>query len=239
MPARKVSNLTKKKIASCQEWKCKSCSSLLDECFEIDHIICIKDGGSNEESNLQALCPNCHRKKTNNDISKPKKELKEKKEQKEKAGLPVWWNEYLEHPERQGQFVSGMIKTSHPNLVWNKDITNFNKYTVDELKIMLASINGQVKNGTKKEIVSFLKDESDKRNKLVQQFTNQIVTPRTNNLGNKQTKQTSNIKISKHITSMVNPVMMNPMLMNHMRNQNGNLMTNALYNRNFMMKSYR
>lgn len=60
MPTRKVSNLTKKKVASCQEWKCKSCSSLLDECFEIDHIICIKDGGSNEESNLQALCPNCH-----------------------------------------------------------------------------------------------------------------------------------------------------------------------------------
>ena len=45
MPARKVSNLTKKKVASSQEWKCKSCSSLLDECFEIDHIICIKDGG--------------------------------------------------------------------------------------------------------------------------------------------------------------------------------------------------
>ena len=48
MPTRKVSNLTKKKVASCQEWKCKYCNSLLDECFEIDHIICIKDGGSNE-----------------------------------------------------------------------------------------------------------------------------------------------------------------------------------------------
>ena len=230
MPARKVSNLTKKKVASCQQWKCKSCSSLLDECFEIDHIICIKDGGSNEESNLQALCPNCHRKKTNNDISKPKKE------QKEKTGLPSWWNEYLEHPERQGQFVSGMIKTSHPNLVWNKDITNFNKYTVDELKIILASINGQVKNGTKKEIVSFLRDESEKRNKLVQQFTNQVVTPRTNNVENRQTKQTSNIKISKQITHMVNPVMMNPMLMNSMGNKNGNLMANALYNRNLIQR---
>lgn len=236
MPARKVSNLTKKKVASCQEWKCKSCSSLLDECFEIDHIICIKDGGSNEESNLQALCPNCHRKKTNNDISKPKKEAKEKKEQKEKTGLPSWWNEYLEHPERQGQFVSGMIKTSHPNLVWNKDIINFNKYTVDELKIMLASINGQVKNGTKKEIVSFLKDESDKRNKLVQQFTNQVVTPRTTNVGIKQTKQTSNKKVSKQITPMVNPVMMNPMLMNPIGNQMGNPMANALYNRNLMQR---
>jgi 5-methylcytosine-specific restriction endonuclease McrA len=77
MSTRKVSNLTKKKVAACQEWKCKLCNCLLDECFEIDHIICIKDGGNNEECNLQALCPNCHRKKTNNDIYKPKK-LKKK-----------------------------------------------------------------------------------------------------------------------------------------------------------------
>ena len=236
MTVRKVSNLIKKRIAASQEWKCKSCSSLFDECFEIDHIICIKDGGNNDESNLQALCPNCHRKKTNNDISKPKKELTEKNKLKEKIELPTWWNEYIENPQRQGSFVAGMIKNSYSNLVWNKDITNFNKYTVNELKIMLASINGQVKNGTKKEIISFLKDESDKINKLVQQFTNQVVTPRTNNVGN---KQTSNIKISKQITPMVNHVMMNPMLMNPMGNQNGNPMANALYNRNFMMKSYR
>ena len=124
-----------------------------------------------------------------------------------------------------------MIKTSHPNLVWNKDITNFNKYTVDELKIMLASINGQVKNGTKKEIVSFLKYESDKRNKLVQQFTNQVVTPKTNNIGLKQIKQTPNIKASKQITHMINPILMNPM-----GKQNGNQMVNALYNRNLMQR---
>jgi len=106
---------------------------------------------------------------------------------------------------------------------------------------MLASINGQVKNSTKKEIISFLKDESDKRNKLVEQFTNQVVTPRTNNIGNKKTKQTSNTKVSKQITPMVNPVMinpmlMNPMLMNPMGNQNGNPMANALYNRNLMQR---
>ena len=58
MSSRKISNLTKKKIASSQEWKCKKCCLLLDECYEIDHIICVKDGGTNEESNLQALCPN-------------------------------------------------------------------------------------------------------------------------------------------------------------------------------------
>ena len=153
MSSRKISNLTKKKIASSQEWKCKKCCLLLDECYEIDHIICVKDGGTNEESNLQALCPNCHRKKTNSDISKPKKETKLSKD---KTSLPVWWNEYIEHPERQGRFVSNIVKHTYPNLVWNKDITNYNKYTVDELKIMLASINGKVKNGTKKEIMSFV-----------------------------------------------------------------------------------
>lgn len=235
MTVRKVSNLIKKKIASSQEWKCKSCSFLFDECFEIDHIICIKDGGSNEESNLQALCPNCHRKKTNNDISKPKKELTDKNKLKEKIELPTWWNEYIENPQRQGSFVAGMIKNSYSNLVWNKDITNFNKYTVNELKIMLASINGQVKNGTKKEIISFLKDESDKRNKLLHQFTNHSESPKTNNIG---IIRSTNIKIGKREDSMINSGIINPILINVDNNHNRNTMNNALYNRNFM-KRYR
>ena len=210
MSTRKVSNLTKKKVAACQEWKCKLCNCLLDECFEIDHIICIKDGGSNEECNLQALCPNCHRKKTNSDIYKPKKETKEK------VHLPQWWKEYLEHPERQGRFVCDMARSSYPQLVWNKDISNLNKYTVDELKIMLASINGQVKNGTKKEIMSFINDESIKRNNLMEQFINPVVTvlPPTNII---HSKQTTTEKISKLITPTVNTtmMMMDPMMMNH------------------------
>ena len=209
MSARKVSNLTKKKIAACQEWKCKCCNSLLDECFEIDHIICIKDGGSNEEDNLQALCPNCHRKKTNNDIYKPTKETKEQ------IHLPQWWNEYLEHPERQGRFVCEMIKSSYPQLVWNKDISNFNKYTVAELKIMLASINGQVKNGTKKEIVSFLNNESEKRNNLAEQFTNQAVIG-ASQLNCIHSKQTTSAKLTKTIASTINHTMMDPMMINTM-----------------------
>jgi hypothetical protein len=226
MSTRKVSNLTKKKVAACQEWKCKLCNCLLDECFEIDHIICIKDGGNNEECNLQALCPNCHRKKTNNDIYKPKKETKETKETKEKVHLPQWWKEYLEHPERQGRFVCDMVRSSYPQLVWNKDITNLNKYTVDELKIMLASINGQVKNGTKKEIVSFINDESIKRNNLMEQFINPVVTilPPTDIIHSKQ--KTTTEKISKLITSTVNTTTMNPMMDPMMMNP----MRRAMYN---------
>ena len=223
MSTRKVSNLTKKKVAACQEWKCKLCNYLLDECFEIDHIICIKDGGSNEECNLQALCPNCHRKKTNSDIFKPKKETKEK------VHLPQWWKEYLEHPERQGIFVCDMVRSSYPQLVWNKDITNLNKYTVDELKIMLASINGQVKNGTKKEIVSFINDESIKRNNLMEQFVNPVVTilPPTNII---HSKQTTTEKISKLITPTVNTTTTNTMMNPMMNPMMINPMMRAMYN---------
>ena len=223
MSTRKVSNLTKKKVAACQEWKCKLCNYLLDECFEIDHIICIKDGGSNEECNLQALCPNCHRKKTNSDIFKPKKETKEK------VHLPQWWKEYLEHPERQGRFVCDMVRSSYPQLVWNKDITNLNKYTVDELKIMLASINGQVKNGTKKEIVSFISDESIKRNNLMEQFVNPVVNilPPTNII---HSKQTTTEKISKLITPTVNTITTNTMMNPMMNPMMINPMMRAMYN---------
>lgn len=32
--------------------------------FQIDHIIEVKHGGTNDPSNLQALCPSCHAVKT-------------------------------------------------------------------------------------------------------------------------------------------------------------------------------
>ena len=68
---RNVSSLTKKMVASSQEWKCGSCNQTLDYTYEIDHNIPLFKGGSNEVSNLIALCRNCHGKKTlleNNNI---------------------------------------------------------------------------------------------------------------------------------------------------------------------------
>ena len=171
MSKRNVTATMKKKVASDQAWKCKGCSNMLDECYEIDHVICIKDGGSNEENNLQALCPNCHRKKTNNDMAKKKekkkaekeKEPKEKepKEKKEKVILPVFWNEYVDKNEPYNKFASGLIKNKYPDLVWNKDM-KLNGYTVDELKIIHASIQGKFRNGSKKEIISFIEDYAKK-----------------------------------------------------------------------------
>ena len=61
---RAVSGITKKIVASNQQWRCNICKSILDYTYEIDHNIPLFKGGTNELNNLQALCRNCHGKKT-------------------------------------------------------------------------------------------------------------------------------------------------------------------------------
>lgn len=61
---RSVSETKKKFIAYNQNWKCNHCSRTLNHTFEIDHRIRLEYGGSNEVSNLEALCRDCHGKKT-------------------------------------------------------------------------------------------------------------------------------------------------------------------------------
>ena len=61
---RNVTMLMKKKIASDQQWRCGHCLNLLDESYEVDHKLALFLGGSNDQSNLIALCRNCHGKKT-------------------------------------------------------------------------------------------------------------------------------------------------------------------------------
>ena len=153
-----VTNLKKKQVAASQTWKCNICQNILNECFEVDHILCKKDGGTDEITNLQALCPNCHRSKTNADVSKNAASNSGKTV---KTALPSWWFEYLDHPERQGQFVRNRVRNSYPKLTWKPDVTNFSKYTVEELQIMLASIDGEVRQGRKKDIISRLNDKSN------------------------------------------------------------------------------
>jgi 5-methylcytosine-specific restriction protein A len=64
---RKVSDQLKKIVASQQRWNCKKCKNILDATYEVDHIIALEDGGNNHIQNLQALCRNCHGKKTMED----------------------------------------------------------------------------------------------------------------------------------------------------------------------------
>ena len=61
---RNVSALTKKVIASNQQWKCAVCNGIMDYTYEIDHYIPLFKGGTNDITNLMALCRNCHGKKT-------------------------------------------------------------------------------------------------------------------------------------------------------------------------------
>ena len=61
---RHLSESKKKIVASNQGWKCLSCQNILDATYEIDHITPLYKNGSNDLNNLQALCRNCHGKKT-------------------------------------------------------------------------------------------------------------------------------------------------------------------------------
>jgi hypothetical protein len=61
---RSVSETKKKYVASSQNWTCNHCKQQLDATYEIDHIIELQNGGTNDITNLVALCRNCHGKKT-------------------------------------------------------------------------------------------------------------------------------------------------------------------------------
>lgn len=61
---RNVSESLKKIVAADQKWTCAMCQNLLPSTFEVDHIKALYLGGTNDRDNLQALCANCHRRKT-------------------------------------------------------------------------------------------------------------------------------------------------------------------------------
>ena len=61
---RSVSETKKKFVASRQNWKCADCQNQLNAWFEVDHKIRLEHGGSNHVDNLEALCRECHGKKT-------------------------------------------------------------------------------------------------------------------------------------------------------------------------------
>jgi 5-methylcytosine-specific restriction protein A len=61
---RSVSETKKKYVAAQQGWKCGDCQRQLPAWFEVDHVIALEHGGSNNVDNLVALCRDCHGKKT-------------------------------------------------------------------------------------------------------------------------------------------------------------------------------
>lgn len=61
---RSVSEAKKRYVAASQNWQCANCQQLLNHTFEVDHKTRLEFGGSNDVSNLSALCRNCHGIKT-------------------------------------------------------------------------------------------------------------------------------------------------------------------------------
>lgn len=51
-------------MAARQGWRCACCNDLLDEAYELDHVIALADGGTNHIENAQALKASCHGSKT-------------------------------------------------------------------------------------------------------------------------------------------------------------------------------
>ncbi len=62
--ARRVTASMKKTVAARQRWRCDACGGLLSAVHEIDHITPLWRGGTNDASNLHALCRECHGRKT-------------------------------------------------------------------------------------------------------------------------------------------------------------------------------
>jgi hypothetical protein len=61
---RSVSESKKKFVAAQQGWVCYDCGKQLNSTYEVDHIVPLHKNGTNHIDNLNALCPECHRKRT-------------------------------------------------------------------------------------------------------------------------------------------------------------------------------
>ena len=59
-----------KEVGASQKWRCNMCGDLLKSTFQLDHRIPLHKGGSNDVSNFQALCCECHAKKTQEEKKK-------------------------------------------------------------------------------------------------------------------------------------------------------------------------
>ena len=76
---RKTPEPVKKQVAARQFWKCHSCNQMLQSSFQVDHTIPLWMGGEDNESNLTALCANCHSIKTQNEAIERRKRFNSKR----------------------------------------------------------------------------------------------------------------------------------------------------------------
>jgi len=82
---RKTTAYEKRIVASNGRWKCSSCGELLDETYEIDHVVPLSVGGEDDISNLSALHASCHRKKT---IREEMERIEKRREERRSSKFP-------------------------------------------------------------------------------------------------------------------------------------------------------
>lgn len=52
-----------KRIGMGQNWRCRYCGTSLLPGYEVDHIVALANGGTNDADNIQLVCASCNRKK--------------------------------------------------------------------------------------------------------------------------------------------------------------------------------
>ena len=64
-PKRKWTSSEKRSVGARQAWTCARCATLLPATFEVDHVHPLHKGGADcVETNAEALCNQCHARKT-------------------------------------------------------------------------------------------------------------------------------------------------------------------------------
>lgn len=79
--------VTKRRVAATQQFKCALCRNMLDEVWAADHKVPLHLGGSNAVSNCQILCPLCHARKTQQEACALKHLQRERS-----TGLSKYWD---------------------------------------------------------------------------------------------------------------------------------------------------
>ena len=60
------------RVAQEQDWLCATCGGIFPwGRLELDHVVPLNRGGSNDRSNLQILCTACHAAKTDRELGRP------------------------------------------------------------------------------------------------------------------------------------------------------------------------
>lgn len=101
MKRKQFSAMVKRIIGARQKWRCCTCEELLPAGYHIDHRVPLHKGGTNADSNLQAICAACHNEKSYLEQYESYK-ARQRKKIKKKECKP----ESIEYCSRCNQYVS-------------------------------------------------------------------------------------------------------------------------------------